>query len=505
MAAAAIGVLALTGAGAAAMAGTHPAPQDRSTESLAPAHADHTVGTSPSPAGPGHTAAAGGGHGKPHPHATGFRNPLNGGPDPFMTTYQGNYYLSTTQGDAIRIWKAPSIGQLLTSPAHEVWKDTDGSRNQEMWAPEFYLINGHWYLYYTADDGTDAHHRLYVVESDGADPLGPYHFKAKLAVNNDQWAIDPSLMQRDGKLWIGFSSVAPQGHNSLFMAPLSDPWTVSGPSMYMPADGCPSDGVREAPEFLHHGNRTWLAYSSCDTGKPDYQLWMKSLDDGKDPMVAGNWVQHPGAVFTRNDDTGVFGPGHHTFFSSPDGKETWIAYGAKNTASYTYDWRTTRAQRIGFAADGTPDFGRPVDPSATQQLPSGDPGSVQSVVNDADGAVQYTGNGWQSGNKCGPTCLNGDDHWNSSTDGAATITFTGTQIALLGVRDHDYGIAGISVDGGPEAMVDLYSAIRAGQLPNWISPKLSAGRHTVKIRVTGQKNPASAGTVVEVDRAEIYG
>ncbi|GAA3516475.1 family 43 glycosylhydrolase [Actinocatenispora rupis] len=448
-----------------------------------------------------------------HRHAavsTTFRNPLNPGPDPFMTWYQGYYYLSTTQGDAIRIWKARSLNQLLAAPATTVWTDTDPSRNKQLWAPEFSLVDGHWYVYYTADDGVDDHHRLYVLESSGTDPLGPYHLKAKLVPPGlDQWAIDPSLLRLGGRLYLGFSSIAAAGHNSLYLAPMSDPWTVSGPAVYLPAAGCASDTVREAPEFLHHGSTTYLVYSSCDTGKPDYQLWMKSLSDGKDPMVASNWVQHDGPVFGRNDSTGVYGPGHNGFFTSPDGSQTWIVYGAKNTANYTYEGRTTRAQRITFRADGSPDFGVPLAAGATQALPSGDPGSTQYWINDDNrssgtGSVTYAG-AWSSGSGCGTQCFWGDDHWTGNAGDTATFTFTGTRIALLSVRDTNYGLAAVSVDGGAETTIDLYSANRTGEQLNYLSPALSPGTHTLRVRNTGQRNASSTGTLVEIDRAEVYG
>ncbi|WP_279583123.1 glycoside hydrolase family 43 protein [Fodinicola feengrottensis] len=380
--------------------------------------------------------------------STTFRNPLNPGPDPFMTWYQGNYYLSTTQGDAIRIWKASSLNLLLlAAPAHQVWTDNDASRNQQMWAPEFYLVNGHWYIYYTADNGTDANHRVYVVESSGTDPLGPYHFKAKLQPPNlNQWGIDPTLLQRNGSLYLGFSSKF-NGNNSLYIAPLWNPWTVSGNGVYLPAAGCTTDTVREAPEFVHSGGKTWLVYSTCDTGKPDYQLWEQSLNDGADPLVASNWVQHSGAVFSRNDSAGVYGPGHNAFFTSPDGSQTWMVYGAKNTSAYTYDGRTTRAQKIGFNADGSPNLGSPLAAGATQSLPAGDPGAMQGWINDdgrtsAGGSVAYAGTGWMSGAGCGVQCFFGDDHWDGTAGDTATYSFTGKQIALLSERDTNYGRSG---------------------------------------------------------------
>ena len=41
-----------------------------------------------------------------------FQNPINGGADPWLVFHDGNYYLTTTQGDAIRMWKAPTLAGL---------------------------------------------------------------------------------------------------------------------------------------------------------------------------------------------------------------------------------------------------------------------------------------------------------------------------------------------------------------------------------------------------------
>ncbi|MFC7760862.1 family 43 glycosylhydrolase [Catellatospora bangladeshensis] len=131
--------------------------------------------------------------------------------------------------------------------------------------------------------------------------------------------------------------------------------------------------MREGPTGLRGASRLFLVYSSCDTGKPDYQLWMKSIANGADPLVPANWVQHAGPVFWRNDAAGVYGPGHNGFFKSPDGSEDWIVYHGKTTSAYTYAGRTTRAQRISWNADGTPNMGRPYALGTALTPPAGDP------------------------------------------------------------------------------------------------------------------------------------
>ncbi|MFJ8448933.1 family 43 glycosylhydrolase [[Kitasatospora] papulosa] len=438
-----------------------------------------------------------------------FRNPLNTGPDPFIKHWNGMYHLTATQGDSIRMWRSPSLSTLLAADPVTVWTDSDPSRNRNIWAPEFYRFGDRWYLYYTADDGVDDHHRLYVLESDRDDPAGPYHFKAKLAPPNhaNDFAIDAGILQHNGRLYLAYSGINQYQHNGLNLAPMSNPYTVSGNAVAIDGAGaCPE--VREGPEFLYRNGRTWMTYSACDTGKPDYQIQMMSLPSGSDPLVPGNWFQHPGPVFSRADDRSVYGPGHHAFFRSPDGTEDWIVYHAKTTSDYTYSNRTTRAQKFTWKADGSPDFGRPVALGATQNVPSGDPGSGNYWINDdgrssGDGTVTYTGT-WNSGAGCASQCFWSDDHWTDRAGNTATYTFTGTRIALMSVRDTGNGIAAVSIDGGPEQRLDYYGSPRTGETLQYLSPRLPNGRHTLRVRVTGEHSDRSGASFISIDRAEIY-
>ncbi|RLL65951.1 family 43 glycosylhydrolase [Streptomyces sp. Z26] len=442
--------------------------------------------------------------------ATGtMRNPVNSGPDPFVTHFQGRYYLATTQGDAVRMWSAESAADLLRAEPRTVWKPTDPSGDRMVWAPEFYRFDGRWYLYYTASDGVDEHHRLFVAESEGDDPMGPYHHKAKLEPPNHvgEFAIDAAVVRHGGKLYLAYSGLNAYQHNGLNIAPMSDPWTVSGDATALnAAGGCPE--VREGPAFLERNGRTWMTYSACDTGKPDYQVWMMSLDAAADPLDAGAWRQHQGALFARNDEAGVFGPGHHSFFRSPDGAEDWIVYHAKTTSQNTYTDRTTRIQRIGWNGDGSPALGRPLAVGATLDLPSGDPGPGTYWINDdgrsnGPGGVAYTGT-WNSGTGCAAQCFFGDDHWSEAKGNTATWTFEGTRIALLSVRDTGNGYADISVDGGAPTRVDLHDSIRKGEVVQYVSPQLPSGRHTLRVTVTGERNASAGAAFVSVDRAEVW-
>jgi len=301
-----------------------------------------------------------------------FTNPLNAGPDPWMTYFDGNYYLATTQSDSIRIWKAPTLAALKTARGVTVWRDENPARSHGIWAPEFHFISNRWYLYYTAMAATrvDGTHRLHVLESEGTNPLGPYHYKARLFdPANDFYAIDGSVFQHPGDgawylLW------AAQPRHRIRIARLANPWTLGSASVEIPASGFGCEEVREGPVVLRRNGKLFLTYSACDTGKPDYKLGMLIADERADVMRPSSWVQHPRPVFERNDAAGVFGPGHHGFFQSPDGTEDWIVYHGKTSSNYTYSGRSTRAQKFTWNPDGTPEFGKPFPLDSVLNEPS---------------------------------------------------------------------------------------------------------------------------------------
>ena len=85
-----------------------------------------------------------------------------------------------------------------------------------------------------------------------------------------------------------------------------------------------------------------------------------------------------------------------------------------------------------------------------------------------------------------------------STEAGATasFTFSGTWVTWIGARNEDSGIAEVSVDGGPARRVDLFSRPREMHTPVITLHDLSPGQHTLTIRVTGERNPASTSTAL---------
>lgn len=311
-----------------------------------------------------------------------FHNPLKvDGADPCLFFYNGYYYLSSTTAVDVKLRRAQRIGDLARAPDVTVWKDDDPAHNRDIWAPEFHLLDAkdgsgpRWYLYYTASSGPEPSHRLYAAQSATTDPLGPYTFKAKLLTDaaDAQYAIDGTVTQKaNGEFifaWCGRPSPHGQG---LFISKMANPWTLSGERTALEASGFGDVPVREGPEFLQHGNETFLVYSMCGASTPDYRLSALVADSNADLSDAKSWTQYPKLLFARVDQNSVWGPGHNFFFKSPDGSQDWIAYHAKTSTRDTYADRTTRAQPIRWRSDGSPYFGLPVSYDDAVPVPSGE-------------------------------------------------------------------------------------------------------------------------------------
>ncbi|WP_184815743.1 family 43 glycosylhydrolase [Actinophytocola algeriensis] len=309
-----------------------------------------------------------------------FSNPIKrNGPDPWMQYHNGYYYLATTTWNSTITMRRSRTLAGLSSAADQVVFNLSGRPNGccNMWAPEFHLLNGRWYLYYVAGQNVpdfNPTQRLHVLESSGTDPMGPYTFKADLG---NTWELDPSILQHNGKLYLLGS--ASDGTQSLTITPMSNPYTLSGarrtisqPTLAWERQTHP---VNEGAEPLYRNGRVMLVYSASACWGPDYKLGLLTLT-GSDPLNRSHWTKSPNPVFQRNDANSVFAPGHNGFFKSPDGTEDWIVYHANDSASGGCDMnRSTRAQKFTWNADGTPNFGTPVRLGTTLAAPSGEPAS----------------------------------------------------------------------------------------------------------------------------------
>lgn len=140
----------------------------------------------------------------------------------------------------------------------------------------------------------------------------------------DYWAIDGTVMQYgNGQLyfiWSGWPTIDAGFPQNLYIAPMSDPETISGPRVLInePTYDWQSQGapLLEGPQLLYHQGRTFVIYSCSGSWTGDYKLGFMGIDDLRDPLVPQNWWRHDQPVFWRNDVEGVYGVGHASFTTS---------------------------------------------------------------------------------------------------------------------------------------------------------------------------------------------
>lgn len=314
-----------------------------------------------------------------------FTNPLitsQDSADPWMFYHDGFYYLTATFDPEGGVWlrRSKTLAGFETGEKKKIYDaPKTGLRSRQIWAPEIHHLNKRWYLYFTASDGTDENHRIYVFESRTDDPWSKYDFKAKVFNREmDGWAIDATVFNDEkGALYMLWCGHVPNGGNGIYIAPMSNPWTISGKPVLIAQAVFEWERIRypinEAPEILQHDGKTFLIYSASDTGTPDYALGMLTLN-GEDVLSPNAWTKSPQPVFSqmKSADGNVFGPGHNGFFKSPDATEDWIVYHGKESGEYTYRGRKTRAQKFFWNADGTPNFGSPIRTGKLSAEPSGE-------------------------------------------------------------------------------------------------------------------------------------
>ena len=319
-----------------------------------------------------------------------FTNPLlPSGADPWSIYKDGYYYYTNTLGDRIDIWKTKNLADLKTAMRKTIWiPPANTNYSKEIWAPEIHFLEGKWYVYFAADDGMNDNHRLYVIENSAIDPLeGEWIFKGKITDASDKWAIDGSVFQHNNKMYMVWSGWAgdKNGRQDIYIAEMENPWTIKGTRMRISKPAFewerhgdlhdewnpPHVDVNEGPQILKRGDKLFLIYSASGCWTDFYSLGMLTASASANILDSLSWKKSPSPLFQQSSTNDVWAPGHNSFFKSPDGTEDWILYHANDDPGQGCGkFRSPRAQKFTWNADGTPNFGEPIKVGVPIPIPS---------------------------------------------------------------------------------------------------------------------------------------
>lgn len=272
----------------------------------------------------------------------------------------------------------------------QVWRQPDEGWNRtHLWAPEIHYVQGNWYIYYTAGEAGPPfiHQRSGVLRALTDNPLGDYEDMGMLYTGDHietgediKWAIDLTVLEMDDQLyaiWSGWEENADTDRTPqhLYIAEMENPWTISSNRIRIssPEEEWETGtelAINEGPQILRNeGGDIFIIYSASESWLPAYNLGQLRLaSSNADPMIPDNWIK-TGSVFQGHGK--VYGAGHSSYTTSPDGSEYWMLYHTKTDSEPGWR-RAVHIQPFTWNTDGSPDFGIPVQPGEILRVPSGE-------------------------------------------------------------------------------------------------------------------------------------
>jgi len=179
----------------------------------------------------------------------------------------------------------------------------------------------------------------------------------------------------------------------IYIATMKNPWTLSSdriliskPEYEWECQWVNPDGsktaypihVNEAPQYFESKNKdkACIFYSASGSWTPYYCVGLLTADAKANLLNPASWKKSPVPVLQQDPENNVYGPGGISFTPSPDGKEWYMLYHARqipNDAPGASDSRSPRLQKIDWDKDGMPVLGTPQKEEEPMARPSGSP------------------------------------------------------------------------------------------------------------------------------------
>lgn len=125
------------------------------------------------------------------------------------------------------------------------------------------------------------------------------------------------------------------------------------------------------------------------------------------------------------------------------------------------------------------------------------PVTLINTVDDREASIRYEGAQWTFDPM--PGAYQNTFSYTNVANASAIYAFSGTGVTYIASKESNRGIAEIFVDEISHGKVDLYSASKQQRQEVFTLDGLEDGPHTIRVVVTGQRNPSSSGAYVDVD------
>ncbi|MCB0602770.1 MAG: family 43 glycosylhydrolase [Saprospiraceae bacterium] len=297
---------------------------------------------------------------------------LASGADPWIIQQDQWFHYCYSRGDRICLKSVRKLSELPEAAERVLWLAPQGTGySKEIWAPELHYIDSRWFVYFAADDGENAHHRMHVLSSEGENISSEFQYTGQITDPTDKWAIDGTVLSLRGDMyfiWSGWEGDH-NGQQNLYLAHMDGPaaisservlisspefeWEKRGSSPELPT-------INEGPEVLIKEEQVYIIYSASGSWSDDYCLGLLEYTGG-DPMIPESWKKRDQPVFRGTEK--IISPGHCSFLHI-EGQDYIVYHHAKHPGA---GWkREVSIQPFSWDEKG-PVFGQPM-PNGSEVL-----------------------------------------------------------------------------------------------------------------------------------------
>ncbi|MBQ3529079.1 MAG: family 43 glycosylhydrolase [Oscillospiraceae bacterium] len=297
--------------------------------------------------------------------------------DPFVVYDQetGYYYCTYTAADSdggsvLKISRARKVQDAADGEEIVLLREGDGKNSCKIWAPELYQDqDGTWYVYASAFATKEMDWntlKILVFKSWNKNPFDGFTFVKTF--DELSHAFDPTIYAaKNGKLYMcytqnmyafGFQRYEQRLYIREMLSPteLGDKFAEISAAELPFELSKPNVKINEGPFFLEKDEKLFIAYSANGCGNEDYCLGLLVYMGG-DLCDKGSWKKYDTPILYKGEK--LFGPGHASFFSSPDKTELWCAFHAfvDNDSTKVYKDRFACVNKVEFNEEGIPMIG----------------------------------------------------------------------------------------------------------------------------------------------------
>ncbi|MBO7067600.1 MAG: family 43 glycosylhydrolase [Bacteroidaceae bacterium] len=233
--------------------------------------------------------------------------------DPYILLEDGKYYAyGTHDASGIRCYSSDDL---------RTWKDEGQALNkantteeQWFWAPEVYHVNGHYIMYFSANE------HLFAATADS--PKGPFKqvgsYQMESLIGSEKCIDSHVFFDDNGKAYVFF--VRFTDGNCIWQAELEDDYITPKTGTLRKCFAVSQSWenkmgrVNEGPNVIKIGKRYFLTYSGNDYRSQDYGVGFATTNN----IASGTWSKYSSnPILCRFDD--LVGTGHHSLFYDKEG------------------------------------------------------------------------------------------------------------------------------------------------------------------------------------------